>query len=139
MRLGIDVGGTFTDLVYMSADGKTRIEKVLSRPDDPFGAIREGLEKLGVPFDQIEQISYGTTIATNCILEKKGAKTGLLCTRGFRDILEHQRWHRRTLYDLHQVRPAPLVRRSLRLEVTERTSAHGGSARGFAVLCARRL
>jgi N-methylhydantoinase A len=125
VRLGIDVGGTFTDLVFLSSDGKILVEKVPSRPDDPFGAILDGIHKLGIPTDQIDEISYGTTIATNCVLERKGAKTGLLCTSGFRDILEHQRWHRRTLYDLLQTRPTPLVPRYLRLEVTERTAADG--------------
>ncbi len=125
MRLGVDVGGTFTDLVLVTDDGQVRIGKVLSRPKEGFASIQEGLEQMGIPATALDQISYGTTIATNSVIERKGAKVGMLCTRGFRDVLEHQRWHRRTLYDLHQTRPDPLVSRRLRLEVTERVAADG--------------
>src|SRR5581483_5098250 len=125
VRLGVDVGGTFTDLVLVTDDGQVRIGKVLSRPKEGFASIQEGLEQMGVAATALKQVSYGTTIATNSVIERKGARVGMLCTRGFRDVLEHQRWHRRTLYDLHQTRPDPLVPRRHRLEVAERVAADG--------------
>jgi N-methylhydantoinase A len=125
VRLGVDVGGTFTDLVLVADDGRVNIEKVVSRPGQGLASILEGLAQLAVEPTAVDQISYGTTIATNSVIERKGARVGMLCTRGFRDVLDHQRWHRRTLYDLHQTRPEPLVPRRHRLEVTERVSAAG--------------
>jgi N-methylhydantoinase A len=125
VRLGVDVGGTFTDLVLITETGQVSIEKVLSRPKEGFASILEGLTRMGVDPAAVKQISYGTTIATNSVIERKGARVGMLCTRGFRDVVEHQRWHRRTLYDLHQSRPEPLVARRDRFNVTERVSAGG--------------
>jgi N-methylhydantoinase A len=111
--------------VLVADDGRVRIEKVVSRPREGLASILEGLTQLTVEPAAVDQISYGTTIATNSVIERKGARVGMLCTRGFRDVLDHQRWHRRTLYDLHQTRPEPLVPRRHRLEVTERVSAAG--------------
>lgn len=125
MRLGVDVGGTFTDLVYVSDRGDVRIGKVPSRVNDPMEAIKEGLEQMGLALADVCEIVFGTTVATNTVIEKKGARTGLLCTEGFRDVLEHQRWHRRSMYDLQQTRPAPLVERALRIGIRERVSAAG--------------
>src|SRR5207244_7370 len=95
VRLGVDVGGTFTDLVLVTEGGQVHIEKVRSRPTDGFASILEGLTRMGVDPAAVKQISYGTTIATNSVIERKGARVGMLCSRGFRDVVEHQRWHRR--------------------------------------------
>ena len=124
-RLGVDVGGTFTDLMWAAPGHLARIAKVPTRIDDPYGAICEGLAQMDVAIGKISMIAFGTTIATNIVIERTGARTALLCTRGFRDVLEHQRWHRRYLYDLQQTRPEPLVPRHLRIGVGERVGADG--------------
>jgi N-methylhydantoinase A len=124
LHLGVDVGGTFTDLVVVG-DGRVRVGKVPTRVGEPFAAISEGLEQIGVGIGEISVMAFGTTIATNILIERTGAQTALLCTRGFTDVLDHQRWHRRHLYDLQQTRPAPLVRRALRVGLDERTLADG--------------
>lgn len=121
--IGVDVGGTFTDLVLTRGDGQIRIEKVPSQPDRPSDSLLEGLERLGQPAQDITEIAYGTTIATNAVLERKGAATGLICTSGFRDTLEIQRFRRFFLYDLHHSRPQPYVDRRNRIEINERTGA----------------
>jgi N-methylhydantoinase A len=125
VRLGIDVGGTFMDLVGLASSGEIRLAKVPSDPRDPLGAIRDGLAVMGWPLSEVEEVVLGTTLATNTVLEKKGARTALLCTEGFRDILEQQRWRRRYLYDLQQTKPEPLAPRSLRLGIKERVSGLG--------------
>lgn len=124
IRLGIDVGGTFMDLVGL-LDGEVRLAKVPSTPDDPVAAIESGLEVMGWTLAEVSEVALGTTLATNTVLEKKGGVTALLCTEGFRDILEQQRWRRRHLFDLQQVKPEPLAPRSLRLGVPERVAASG--------------
>jgi N-methylhydantoinase A len=122
LHLGVDVGGTFTDLV-VAGDGRVRVGKVPTRVGEPFAAISEGLQQIGVDIADISLMAFGTTIATNIIIERTGARTALLCTEGFMDVLDHQRWHRRHLYDLQQTRPAPLVPRALRVGLNERTLA----------------
>jgi N-methylhydantoinase A len=126
MSLGIDEGGTFTDFVFVSPeDGEIRIAKVGSRDKETFGVFLEGLSQIGLSLKDVDRLVYGTTVGTNAIVERKGAEIGLLCTKGFRDILDHQRWHQRVNYDLHQTRPAALVRRRYRCQITERTSGYG--------------
>ena len=130
LHLGVDVGGTFTDLV-VTGDGSVRVGKVPTRIGQPFAAISDGLRQIGVDIADISLMAFGTTIATNTVIERNGANTALLCTDGFPDILEHQRWHRRHLYDLQQTRPEPLVPRRLRIGVTERTlTAEGRRSAG---------
>src|SRR6185295_15663523 len=94
-RVGIDVGGTFTDIVFLSADGTVRTRKLLSSPDDYSRTIRTGIQDMlgeaGVAPGDVQEVMHGTTVATNAILEGKGARTGLLTTRGFRDVLEIRR------------------------------------------------
>lgn len=121
-RIGIDVGGTFTDIVIF--DGETwRIDKVPTTPDDQSRAIVDALHRLGVPPET--PIVHGTTVATNALLERRGARTALITTQGFRDVLAIGRQHRPHLYRLAQHRPPPLVPDEWRLEVPERVGADG--------------
>src|SRR5437667_969647 len=95
IRVGIDVGGTFTDIVFLSEDGTVLTRKILSSPDDYSRTIRVGLQEImgeaRVEPVQVREVMHGTTVATNAILEGKGAPTGLITTRGFRDVLEIRR------------------------------------------------
>jgi N-methylhydantoinase A/oxoprolinase/acetone carboxylase beta subunit len=118
-RVASDTGGTFTDLV--TADG--RIAKVPSTPDDPGRAVREGLALLeeGHP----AELAHGTTVATNALLERRGAQVALVTTEGFADVIEIARQDRPSLYDPRADRPTPLVPRDLRFEVVERLAADG--------------
>ena len=119
--LGVDVGGTFTDFVYVDG-GRTRIAKRPSTPSDPGRAIVEGLRELGwAPSDVV----HGSTVATNTLLTRTGAPTALITTRGFRDTLEIGRQARPDLYALHPTRPDPLIGEALRFEVGERIAADG--------------
>ena len=128
-RLGVDVGGTFTDLVLVGPDGRSVTRKVLSSTGNYAEAIVEGTRALlaaaGREADGIAEVIHGTTVATNAILERRGARTGLLTTAGFRDLLEIGRLRLARLYDLRFERPAPLVPRRWRREVVERLG-HGG-------------
>ena len=129
-RLGIDVGGTFTDLVlYDDASGALSVAKVPSVPADPSEGILHGIQRLlgtaGVAPGAVEYVAHGTTVATNALLERKGAPTALITTRGFRDLLEIARQKRPALYDLFARKPVPLVPRHRRYEVTERVTADG--------------
>jgi N-methylhydantoinase A len=121
--VGVDTGGTFTDLVLLE-QGKIRIHKVLSTPHNPAQAILQGLEDMGVA-ERLEVLVHGSTVATNAVLERKGARTGLITTAGFRDVLEIGRQTRPKLYDLRVQKIAPLVPRSLRAEVLERLDEGG--------------
>ena len=130
MRIGIDVGGTFTDFVLVDdATGGTRSYKCLTTPRDPSEAIVAGLGALAgeVPgcIAALEEVIHGTTLVINAILERKGARTGLLTTRGFRDVLELGREIRYAAYDAFAQMPEPLVPRERRLEVDERLRADG--------------
>lgn len=116
MRCGVDTGGTFTDVV--TADG--RIAKVLSTPDDPGRAVRDGLGGR-----RPELLAHGTTVATNALLERRGAVVALVTNAGFADVIEIARQDRPSLYDLWADRPVPLVPRALRLEVGGRLDACG--------------
>ncbi len=129
-RLGIDIGGTFTDLVLLDErTGELTREKVLTQQSDPAEAVVEGVQALlagsGVSPGQITNAIHGTTLVSNTIIERKGAPTGLITTRGFRDALEIGREGRYDLYDLFLELPRPLVPRHLRLEVTERLDPLG--------------
>ena len=128
-RVGVDIGGTFTDIVLRLSDGALRVSKVSSTPDDPGLAVIDGLADLlrasGVSPADVAEIVHGTTVASNTILQKTGARTGLITTRGFRDVLEIGRVRTPDLYDLTWEKPLPLVPRRLRLEVDERVSADG--------------
>ena len=134
MRLGIDVGGTFTDFVLLDdASGQTHIYKNLTTPRDPSEAMEAGIRALEqqVPgcVERLEEIIHGTTLVINAILERKGARTGLLTTQGFRDVLELGREIRYAPYDVLAQFPEPLVPRRRRVEVDERVRADGSVLR----------
>jgi N-methylhydantoinase A len=125
-RLGIDIGGTFTDLVLVGSNGTVLTHKVLSTPDDFGEAIVTGVRDLLNQRDvRIGAVVHGTTICSNAILEGKGARTGLVTTRGFRDALEIGRMRYPRLYDLTWSKPPPLVPRRRRREVIERLDRDG--------------
>jgi N-methylhydantoinase A len=126
-RIGIDIGGTFTDLVFLRSDGRVDTAKVLSTPADYSLGIADGLERSGPQRgpDEIAQIMHGTTIATNAILEGRGARVALITTEGFRDVLEIGRLRMPVLYDIRFRKPTPLVPRRLRFEVPERIDNEG--------------
>lgn len=127
-RIGVDIGGTFTDLIIVEADGRVRRSKVPSTTNDYARGILAAFglnEKEGFERASIGEIVHGTTIATNAILEHKGAVTGLITTRGFRDVLEIRRLRMPRLYDLTWQKPPPLVERIHRVEVSERIAADG--------------
>jgi N-methylhydantoinase A len=132
-RVGVDIGGTFTDIVLRLPDGTLRVSKVSSTPDDPGLAVVRGLEALlraaGVAPATVVEVVHGTTVASNTILQKKGARVGLLTTRGFRDVLEIGRVRTPDLFDLTWEKPEPLVERRRRLEVDERVAADGAVVR----------
>jgi len=128
-RIGIDIGGTFTDLVAVTADGRVLTHKVASTPSDFGDAIIDGLtELLASHGDTVIDVLHGTTIGSNTILEGKGARTALITTKGFRDILEIRDLRMPVLYDLHWTKPRALVERRLRLEVIERLRPDGSVA-----------
>jgi 5-oxoprolinase (ATP-hydrolysing) len=129
-RVGLDIGGTFTDLVLLDeATGELRLHKILTTPDDPARAAMAGLLELcasaGVALRDVTALVHGTTLVTNAIIERRGARTALMTTRGFRDILEMGKEQRYDIYDLFLRFPDPLVRRRDRIEVDERTAADG--------------
>ena len=124
MRTGVEVGGTFTDLVAIDG-GQLRVIKVPSTPSAPERGAHAALTELGVPHHQIDDLVHGSTVATNAILERKGARIALLVTAGTRDILYLQRHNRREIYDLHYRKPQPVVERRDTFEVAERVAADG--------------
>ena len=124
LLVGIDVGGTFTDFVLLHK-GALRIFKLSTTPTDQSRAIVAGLEELGLSADAAPQIVHGMTVATNALLERRGARTALLTSAGFGDVLTIGRQNRPFLYRLHQERPPALVAEAHRLEVAERLDADG--------------
>jgi N-methylhydantoinase A len=130
LKIAADIGGTFTDVVILFGDGRLATRKVPSTPDDYSRGVISGLvslaEELKLKPSQFGEILHGCTVATNAILEQKGARTALLTTRGFRDVLELRRIRVPRLYDPLYVKPAPLAPRNLRFEITERV-AHDGA------------
>ena len=121
-RIGIDCGGTFTDFILIS-DNTFEVHKILSNAEDPSIAIVNGLTDLNKL--DIETIAHGTTVATNTLLERKGAKTGLITTKGFEDVLSIGRQNRSSLYDLNQDKPKPLILESNIWGITERIDKNG--------------
>ena len=128
-RVGVDIGGTFTDIVFLGDDGQVHTKKVSSSVGDYADAIADGLGEVfretALRGEDIEEIRHGTTVASNAILEHKGAKTGLITTKGFRDVLEIRNLRMPRLYDVGWTKPVPLVERYLRLTVNERVAADG--------------
>ena len=124
MRVGIEVGGTFTDLVAIGAEG-IRITKVPSVPAAPDEGAFNALMASGIAIAAIDDLAHGSTVATNAVLERKGFPTAFLTTRGFRDILALQRHGRERIYDLEYQKPKPVVTRAASFEVAERILADG--------------
>lgn len=130
LRIGVDTGGTFTDLVALDPEtGRIVTWKISSTPENPAEAVLEGLKRLwakggGSP-EEVVQLVHGTTVATNALLEGKWARTALITTEGFRDVLEIGRQNRPDLYDFFVQKPEPIVPRRLRWEVPERLDFQG--------------
>src|SRR3990172_5097995 len=123
-HLGIDVGGTFTDLTLLAPDGRSILLKVPTRPADIASGCLDGIKRLiaqgNVNAADIDYWSHGSTVATNAVVERKGARIACLTTEGFRDILEIRRQVKPDRYNLRRLKPEPLVPRDLRFEVNER-------------------
>ena len=129
-RFGFDIGGTFTDFVLINAQtGEMESYKTLTTPHEPSKAVLDGWQTLLARADlsgaEVETAIHGTTLITNALIERKGAKTAMITTKGFRDVLEMAKEMRYDIYDLLIVLPEPLVSRPLRLEVDERITAKG--------------
>ena len=124
-RVGVDIGGTFTDIVLLGSDGSVHTRKISSSVDNYARAIVEGLSEVfretGISPTALEEIRHGTTVASNAILEHKGAKVGLITTKGFRDVLEIRTLRMPRLYDIAWEKPPPLVERYLRRVVDVRS------------------
>jgi N-methylhydantoinase A len=127
LRIGIDIGGTFTDfVVFFPESGNLETFKLLSTPRDPAEAVLQGLERIFTKHGTREAtVIHGSTVATNALLERKGARTAFIATRGFKDILQIGRQNRPALYDLFADPPSPLVPPELRFEVDERVDKDG--------------
>ena len=130
MRVGVEVGGTFTDLVAIE-DGRIRTAKVPSTPSAPEQGAFAALGAWNGAIDAVVELAHGSTVATNAVLERKGAKIALWVTHGMRDVLRLQRHNRRSIYDLHYAKPTPLVERRDTFEVVERMDAAGGVVTGL--------
>ena len=141
-RIGVDIGGTFTDIVLLDDGGNVISKKISSSVENYAHAIVEGLESVfaehGVAPDDVAEIMHGTTVASNAILELAGARVGLVTSKGFRDVLELRNLRMPRLYDLTWEKPPPLVERYLRMVVDERVNAAGEVVRPLARDDARR-
>jgi len=129
-RVGLDIGGTFTDFVLLDhATGELRLYKCLTTPEDPSAGAFQGLAALladaCLGMEDLAALVHGTTLVTNTIIERRGARVGLLTTQGFRDILEMGTEQRYDIHDLFLRFPEPIVPRDLRREVAERVSRDG--------------
>jgi N-methylhydantoinase A len=129
-RIGCDIGGTFTDFILLDEQsGEIKLEKVLTTSGDPSDGVLQGCQNLSSQIPEIigrtKHVIHGTTLVINAVLERSGAKTGLITTRGFRDVLEMRRYMRADMYDVFGDLPEPLVSRDLRHEVEERIYADG--------------
>lgn len=129
LRIGVDIGGTFTDMVVMDDTGIIHVGKILTTPDEPARAIEDlitqTLRRAEIDTADIDGFVHGTTLVTNALIERRGSRTAVLGTAGFSDILEMAREHRYDLYDLMLELPTPLVPRWLRFDVPERILADG--------------
>jgi len=132
-RIGCDIGGTFTDVILQHPDGRLFVNKTSTTPQAPGQAVVAGIRALlaqsGLAPETVCEVVHGTTVASNTILQKTGARTGVLATRGFRDVLEIGRIRTPTMFDLAWRKPEPLAPRRYRLEVNERIAADGSIVR----------
>src|SRR5581483_3083797 len=126
VRIAADVGGTFTDVILLDDQGGVRIHKLPSTPPDFELAVLDSIRHLlGAAGMEVAEVAHATTVATNAVLEHRGARTALITTRGFRDVLELRRVRAPQMYNLFFEKPQALIERYLRFEVTERLSAKG--------------
>ncbi|MCY4575655.1 MAG: hydantoinase/oxoprolinase family protein [Chloroflexi bacterium] len=123
--IGIDTGGTFTDVIRVDDDGSIRLIKIPSTPTDPAQSFLDGVREIGGDGDHGDQVVHGSTVGTNAVLERRGAGTAVITTRGMADVIEIGRQARNDLYSLRVTRPVPLVSRELRFEIDERVTAEG--------------
>jgi N-methylhydantoinase A len=134
-RVGVDIGGTFTDIVFMDAGGRIHTKKISSSVDNYARSIADGLAELfsahGLSGEDVAEIRHGTTVASNAILERKGARTGLITSKGFRDVLEIRTLRMPRLYDIAWSKPPALVERYLRRVVDERIDGRGNVERAL--------
>lgn len=136
LRIGVDIGGTFTDLAFIDdADGTVHTHKLLTTPDDPSRAVVQGVREIaelaGHRISDVSAIVHGTTLVTNAVIERRGCRVGMLVTRGFKDTLDLAYETRYDLYDLRLQFAAPLIERSARLEIDERINASGAVVRAL--------
>ena len=133
MRIGVDIGGTFTDLACIDDAGALHTAKTPSTPDDPSRGVMDGLTLLAETMGRgladllgtTKLFLHGSTVATNLVVERKGAPLGLITTKGFRDVIELRDGSKQNRYDIRAPFPQPLIRRPERLEVLERINAQG--------------
>ena len=126
IRVAVDVGGTFTDVVIMDENtGEIRIEKTSSTPDDPMLAILNGIEQGGIDLSKVSMFSHGTTVATNALIQRNLPRTAMICTEGFRDVVEIRRANKEDLWDTYKDVAKPYVARRDRLVVKECVDANG--------------
>jgi N-methylhydantoinase A len=125
MRVATDVGGTFTDLVYVTKEGETGFAKTHTTPPNYEAGVLNVLDKSGIYYKEIDTFMHGTTVIINALTERKGVKTGLITTKGFRDILEIGRGNRPDLFNVRYQKPQPIIPRYLRREVVERLNYKG--------------
>src|SRR5260370_19964097 len=128
MRVGVEVGGTFTDLVAVD-DGRIVVTKVPSTPKSPDVGAFAALTASGIDLSRIKDLGHGSTVATHAVLERQGATVAFIATAGFRDLLFMQRHDRRNIYDLFYAKPAPPVRRKDCFEAVGRLQADGSGAK----------
>ena len=125
VRIGVEVGGTFTDLVAFQADGGVRVTKVPSTPSQPHRGAIAAIDQSALALASVSDLVHGSTVATNAVLERKGARVAFLTTEGFEDILALQRQSRRSIYDIHYRKPVPVVARADTFGIPERTGPGG--------------
>src|SRR5947209_1164936 len=124
--MAVEVGGTFTDLIWLDGEGRVRTHKVPTSPGDPAVGVIAGLEEaLGDGLREVAAVFHGSTVATNAVLERKGCRAGLLTTRGFRDLLITQRQLRGDIYAIVSKKPVPIIPLARTAEVSERITVDG--------------
>jgi len=137
--IGIDVGGTFTDLYNITSSGKEILWKSSTTPENPMIGVMNAIREAKIDLSEVTDIVHGTTIATNAIIERKYPITAMVTTKGFRDLIEIGRYHRKELYNAYQTKPVPLIKRRYRFEIPERIDANGNIVERLDELTARKI